>query len=50
VITIKASAQIDAISPPMSRAERHVCFIGEFPFNRIVFKKLQVAMLPKKNL
>src|SRR5581483_504456 len=32
VITIKASAQIDTTSPPMSRAERHVCFIGEIPF------------------
>src|SRR5436190_10366290 len=36
VTAINASAQIAARSPATSRAERDVCFIGEFPFNRIV--------------
>ena len=36
VTVIIASAQIAARSPPTSRAERDVCFIGEIPFNRIV--------------
>jgi hypothetical protein len=43
VTAIIASAQIAARSPPTSRAERDVCFIGEIPFNLIVVKKLQVA-------
>src|SRR5204863_2476415 len=33
VTTIRASAQTAASRPPSSRAERHVCFIGEIPFN-----------------
>src|ERR1041385_4888562 len=33
VTTIRASAQTAAKRPPSSRAERHVCFIGEIPFN-----------------
>src|SRR3954465_2231868 len=33
VTTITASAQTAASRPPSSRAERHVCFIGEIPFN-----------------
>src|SRR4051812_36228710 len=33
VTTITASAQNAAIRPPSSRAERHVCFIGDIPFN-----------------
>src|SRR5262245_51108451 len=32
VTAISASAQIAARSPPTSRAERDVCFIGEIPF------------------
>src|ERR1041385_9341886 len=32
VTAIIASAQIAVKSPATSRAERHVCFIGEFPF------------------
>src|ERR1044072_85638 len=32
VTTIIASAQIAVNSPVTSRAERHVCFIGEIPF------------------
>src|SRR5204863_7251785 len=33
VTTITASAQTAASRPLSSRAERHVCFIGDFPFN-----------------
>src|SRR6185436_19705941 len=32
VTTMRASAQTAASRPPSSRAERHVCFIGEIPF------------------